>query len=134
MTNDINDPLAALFTDDAKAVDRKQLAAVVAPYISIDKETKEFGFLPAFSELENNMLKIEILLSAAKARSMYLSQPDGLLPVEIIATGIMAVGSVKSSLKSLFDGHKINKDKNGRYFLPAYRVPELVKRVVDVNK
>lgn len=132
MMKDKNDPLAVLFTDDAKAVDRQQLATVVAPFITLDKESKEFGFLPAFSGLESNALKIEVLLAAARARAMFLNEPDGLLPGEIIATGIMAVGSVKSTLKNLFDGHKIKKDKEGRYLLPPYRVPELVKKFTKV--
>lgn len=131
MSTDKNDPLASLFTNDAKAVDRQQLAALVAPYISIDKESKEFGFLPAFSELAGNIPKVEILLAAAKARALYLNQPDGLSPGEIIASEIMAVGSAKSSIKKLADSHKIKKDKQGRYFLPPYRIQELVKQFIN---
>jgi hypothetical protein len=131
MTTEKNDPLASLFISDAKAVDRQQLAALVAPYVSIDKESKEFGFLPAFSELRGNVPKVEVLLAAAKARALYLNEPDGLLPAEIIGTGIMAVGSAKSSLKKLADAHKIKKDKEGRYFLPPYRIAELVKQLTN---
>lgn len=123
-----NDPLASLFTSDAKATDRKQLAALVAPFLSIDQDSKEFTFLPAFSEIDGNITKIEILLAGAKARSLHLNEPDGLQPGDIIASGIMADGSVKSSLKKLFDSHKIKKDKEGRYFIPSYRISELMKR------
>ncbi|MCR4314047.1 MAG: hypothetical protein NUV84_02255 [Candidatus Uhrbacteria bacterium] len=133
MSTEKNDPLASLFTNDAKAVDRKQLAELVAPYVSIDKDSKEFGFFPAFSALSGNILKIEILLAAAKARALYLNEPDGLLPGEMIATGIMAVGSAKSSIKKLADLHKIKKDKDGRYFLPSYRIVGLVKQITNAN-
>lgn len=133
MTTIKDDPLAVLFSEDAKSVDRKQLADAVSPFISIDKNSKEFVFLPTFSELNNNTLKIEVLLAAAKARSLFLNENDGLLPAEIIATGIMAAGSVKSSLKSLFDNHKIKKDKDGRYLLPSYRISELVKKITKPN-
>lgn len=126
-----NDPLTALLTSDAKDVDRKQLAELVGPYISIDKKSKEFGFLPALSELDGNVPKIEMLLAAAKARALLLNEPDGLLPGEIIATGIMATGSAKSSIKKLADSHKIKKDKEGRYFLPPYRISELVKQFIN---
>lgn len=125
------DPLASLFTDDAKAVDRQQLASLVAPFLSIDKNSREFGILPAFTNLDGNAVRIEILLAAAKARSLYLNEPDGLLPLEIISMGILAEGSVKSSLKKLFDTHKIKKDKDGRYYLPTYRIPELVKQFTN---
>lgn len=133
MSTQKKDPLASLFTDDAKAVDRQQLATLVAPFVSIDKESREFGFFPAFSDLGGNIAKIEILLAAAKARALYLSEPDGLLPGEIIATGVMAVGSAKSSLKKLADSHRVKKDKQGRYFLPPYRIAELVKQFISTN-
>lgn len=133
MTTEKNDPLASLFTSDAKSVDRKQLAELVGPYISIDMESKEFVFLPAISELDGNVLKIEMLLAAAKARALFLNASDGLLPGEIIATGIMAPGSAKSSIKKLADSHKIKKDKEGRYFLPSYRIPEIIKKFINPN-
>ena len=122
------DPLASLFTSDAKVINREQLTLLVSPFLSIDEELREFSFLPAFSEIKGNIAKIEILLAGAKARSLYLNEPDGLLPGDIILFDIMATGSVKSSLKKLYDSRKIKKDKQGRYFMPAYRIPELVKR------
>jgi len=133
MTPDKKDPLASLFTNDAKAVNRQQLTILVAPFLSIDQNSREFGVLPAFSNIDGNVAKIEILLAAAKARALYLNEPEGLLPGEIIATGIMAIGSVKSSLKKLFDAHKIKQDKEGRYFIPSYRIPELVKQFSKYN-
>lgn len=132
-SEDKRDPLASLFTNDAKAVDRQQLATLVVPFLSIDQNSREFGVLPTFSSIDSNSAKIEILLAAAKARALYLNEPDGLLPGEIIATGIMPVGSFKSSLKKLFDAHKIKKDKENRYYLPSYRIPELIKQFSNNN-
>lgn len=125
-TNNNNDPLASLFKDDTEDVNRKQLAALVTPFLSIDKSTKTFSFLPEFKKIKGNTLKIEMLLAGAKARSLYLGEPDGLLPGNIISIGIMPEGSIKSSLKKLSDNHKIKKDKDGRYYLPSYRISELV--------
>lgn len=122
-----NDPLSSLFKDDTEDVNRKQLAALVTPFLSIDKGTKNFSFLPEFEKIKRNTLKIEILLAGAKARSLYLNDLDGLLPVEMVTLGIMPEGSIKSSLKKLSGGHKIKKDKSGRYYLPSYRVSELVE-------
>lgn len=121
----IKDPLATLVSSDAKAADRTKLAELLKPFLVIDEETKEFGFLTPFSELKGNDTKIEVLLAGVKARSLYFSLPDGLSPSEIIAVGIMAEGSVKSTLKRLFDGHQIKKDKEGHYFLPAHRIHEV---------
>ena|SRR5713226_5303840 len=111
MTTKKDDPLAALISSDAKATDRKKLAELLAPYMVIDQDSKEFGFHPQFHDITGNDRKIEIVLAGAKARSLYFKLPDGLLPGEVIAAGLMPVGSVKTSLKRLFDNHKIKKDK-----------------------
>lgn len=125
----IDDPLAALISSDAKATDRKMLAELLGPYMVIDRDSKEFSFHPALHEVSANDTKVEILLAGAKARALYFGLPDGLPPGEVIASGLMPEGSVKTSLKRLFDSHKIKKDKEGRYFLPAHRIPELIKRL-----
>ena len=126
---DNDDPLAVLISNDAKATDRKKLAELLSPYVVIDQESKEFSFHPDFHEINGNDLKIEVLLAAAKARGLYFNVPDGLAPAEVISAGLMPVGSAKSSLKNLFDAHKIKKDKEGRYYLPPHRITELVKRL-----
>lgn len=124
------DPLTVLVSSDAKSTDRQKLAELLAPYMVIDLGSKDFGFTPAFDELQGNETKVEVLLAGAKARSLLFGDPDGMLPAEILATGIMAEGSVKSSLKRLFDSRKIKKDKGGRYSLPVHRIPELAKRLI----
>jgi hypothetical protein len=128
MTSDKNDPLASLFTDDAQAINREQLALLLSPFLSIDRESNELVFKADFNKIKGNDSKIEILLAGAKARSLFLNLPDGLLPKEIIATSILPIGSIKSSLKNLSDNHKIKKDKEGRYSVPTYRISELSKQ------
>lgn len=130
MEND-TDPLAALISSDAKTTDKKKLAELLAPYLVIDQGSNEFGFLAAFDNVDGNEVKVELLLAGAKARALLFNLSDGMTPSEIIATGMMAEGSVKTSLKRLFDGRKIKKDKNGRYFLPAHRISELAKRLTN---
>jgi len=127
------DPLASLFTDDANAINREQLARLVAPFILLTTTSKEFQFLPPFSKLKDNASKVEILLAAAKARSLFMKESDGLLPSEVIAMSIMAEGSAKSAIKNLSDSHKIKKDKEGRYVLPSYRIPELVDKFTNTK-
>ncbi len=127
-----NDPLSALLSNETKTIDRGQLVALLEPFLSIDQESKEFNFRSAFFEINGNSRKIEILLAGAKARALLFDEPDGLLPGEIIALEIMPTGSVKSSLKGLFSKEKrIKQDKEGRYFIPAYRISILVKEFND---
>jgi len=134
MKQNQKDPLSVLFTDETRTPDRQLLATLVAPFLSIDQSSKTFGVLPAFSRIDGNMSRLEIFLAAAKARALYLNEPDGLLPREIIEAGIMATGSVKSCLKKLFETHKIKKDKEGRYFIPSYRISELIKQFTNPNQ
>ncbi|HEY4489554.1 MAG TPA: hypothetical protein VJA87_03710 [Candidatus Paceibacterota bacterium] len=130
--NTTPNPLDALLTDDA-ATNREQLAALVGPFVKIVKDSKEFEFLPAFSKLDNSS-KVEIMLAASKARALLFDETDGLAPSEIIATQVMTEGSTKSAIKSLFDGRKIKKNKEGKkYILPPYRIPELVEKFIKSN-
>jgi hypothetical protein len=128
-----NDPLEALISSDAKATDRNKLAELLGPFMVIDQDSKEFSFHPAFHEVKDNDTKIQILLAGAKARALYFNLPDGLFPGEVIAMGLMPDGSVKTSLKRLFDKHQIKKNKEGRYFFPAYRIQELTKKLADIK-
>jgi hypothetical protein len=124
-----DDPLAALLTNDAKAADRKKLANLLSQYVLIDSQSQELSFTPDFDAVDGNEIKVELMLAGAKARSLLFGAADGLSPSEVAGAGVMPAGSVKTALKRLFDGRKIGKDKNGRYFLPAYRVSDLAARV-----
>lgn len=133
MKDTAKDPLTQLLTDDASATDREQLAALVAPFIKLVKDSEDFEFLPAFSKLDNAS-KVTLLLAASKARALLFNTSDGLTSSEIIATQVMAEGSAKSAIKALFDGHKIKKDKGGKkYILPSYRIPELVEKFTNTK-
>jgi hypothetical protein len=121
------DPLASLFVTDAKATDRQKLVDLLQSFVTIDKSSKDFIFHDPFNALKGNMQKIEIILVAAKARALFFNDVDGLPPGDIIALDIIPEGSVKSSLKRLFDDHKVKKNKDGRYFIPSHRITELIK-------
>ena len=123
-----NDPLASLFTNDAKATDRQKLAELLRPFVVIDESSKEFSFHDKFNTLKKNPQKLEIVLATAKAKALFYNEPDGLTQKELVDLSVMAEGSIKSTLKRLYDSHKIKKDKDGRYFIPSYRIPELVKQ------
>jgi phosphatidylinositol kinase/protein kinase (PI-3 family) len=124
-----NDPLAELITSDATATDRQKLTALLKPFAMIDENTKEFSFHEAFNFLGNSY-KIEIALAAAKARALFFKDiEDGLTPGQLINLSIMPEGSIKSTLKRLYDSRKIGKDKSGRYLIPAYHISNLFARI-----
>lgn len=133
MTRSSQDPLTSLISSDVKSTDRQKLAELLKPFLIIDQESREFAFLPAFESLGNNAEKIEIILAGAKARALLFDTSDGMTQGEIISLAVLAEGSVKSTLKRLTDGHKLKKDKEGRYSIPGYRIPDLVKHFTNLN-
>lgn len=119
-------PLSSLIVDDVKSIDENQLTMILTPYIRFDKEGK-INLMPAFNQMKSNDLKIQILLLSSKATSIILNDQsaEGLSPIEIMAFQVMPEGSVKSSLKKLFDNHRIKKNKGNKYYVPGYRLTDV---------
>jgi len=128
-TRDKKDPLASLI-GSGKENERQKLAELLAPFVIIDQDSKEFYFKDAFTELDNNAIKIELLLAAARARALYFNEPDGLTAQEIIILSIMPEGSVKTTLRKLFSIEHRIKQNGKRYLLPSYRIPEIIKSLI----
>ncbi len=124
-----DDPLKQLIGEDLGVEERKRLAALLIPYVSFDKDSKESYFKKAFQEV-NNTDKVELILVIEKAHSLLFEEGknEGLAQSDIIKMKIMPVGSVKTSLKRLFDSKKISKSPQGKYFIPQYRLSELFKK------
>lgn len=129
-TKDDKDPLSSLI-GSGKENERQKLAELLEPFVIIDEDSKEFCFKDAFTQINNNALKIELLLAAARARSLYFNEQDGLTAQEIIILSIMPEGSVKTTLRKLFSiEHKI-KQSGKRYLLPSYRIPEIINNLIE---
>ncbi len=129
MNQKSKDPLADLFADDIKSIDRQIVATFLKPYVVFDRASKQIGFLPAFEKVGNNINKVEIILLASKALSLLEGgMPDGLNQGQIVNLGVIPEGSVKSTLKKLFDAKKIKKNKELGYYVPNYRIKEVVEK------
>ncbi len=122
-----NDPLVKLLVSESQAVDRQELADLLSPYLSINKETRSFDFSGDFVDL-SNADKLLIILSAVKAKSLILGTEDKITPSEIIKMEVAPEGSIKATLKILLDSKKIKSEK-GKYFLPNYKIPQVVARL-----
>jgi hypothetical protein len=136
MNQNTKDPLADLFSDDVKSIDRGTIAAALKPYIILDRNTGAIAVLPAFEKVNGNAEKIEIILMASKALSLLIEgQRDGMTQGQITAMDIMPEGSVKSTLKKLFDSKKTkkNSDDSG-YYIPNYRINEVLDRLNKFQK
>ncbi len=125
-----SDPLSALVASDTRAIDRSKLASFLTPYVQFDKDTKEISLLDAFNSIVSNDGKVEVILLASKARLLIFDIPEGLTPSELIKMDIMPEGSIKSSIKKLYDMRKIKKEANGsKYFIPNYRMNDIINRM-----
>lgn len=123
------DPLQILMSDDVRAIDRKKMAEFLRPFVLIDKSSQQIVLLPDFKKVSSNAEKIEIVLLASKVRALLLEIQDGLTQKEIIGLDAMPEGSVKATVKILFDSKKIKQDKQKKYSIPGYRVDELINKI-----
>lgn len=131
MTN-ANDPLNKLFVSESQGVDRPELAELLSPFLSINKENQTFDFSGKFHEC-SNVEKILLLLAGIKARSLVLGTDDKISPSEIIKMEIAPVGSIKGTLKLLLKTKDI-KSENGKYSLPNYKLSQVVARFKKLEK
>ena len=124
MDNQNKNPLEDLLIDESKSVNLAELAQILKPFAGIDKLSHVIHFLPPFYEQKNES-KILILLAASKAKKELLKDEEKMSPSEIIDLDIMPAGSVKGTLKKLFD-EKIIKSENRKYYLPNYQIKSLL--------
>jgi len=121
-------PLSKLVASNAREVDRQKLADLLEPYVLFDEISHEMSFKDKFNELQNNADKLEIIFLADKARSLIFDEKDkqeGLSQGNLIIMEVMPKGSIKSTLKTLFDKRKVLKNAKGKYYIPNYRLNEL---------
>src|SRR5438876_9306213 len=126
-----SNPLEALLVEETQPANLQDLAALLKPYILIDKKSGQIELLTSFRSLPND-LKLLIYLSGAKARALLKIVPaEKLSPVDIIHADFMPEGSVKNTLKKLYDAGEI-KAESRKYYLPAYRI-QAVKTRLESN-
>ena len=126
-----NDPLESLFISESETIDKAELAKLLAPYLFINKELQSFDFKSEFWDLPNSE-KILIILAGVKAKSLFLGTEDRIAPSEIIKMDIAPVGSVKITLKKLLESKDIKSEKS-KYYLPNYKLSQIVARFKKIN-
>lgn len=120
ITQSNKNPLEDLLVDESQSVNLAELAQILKSFVVIDKSSKTIQFLPPFYE-QKNEVKILISLAASKARRELLGNEEKMSPSDIIALDIMPEGSVKGTLKKLYD-EKIIRAENSKYYLPNYQI------------
>jgi len=126
-TKQNRNPLEDLLIDESQNINLGELAQILKPFVMIDKSSRSINFLPLFYEKKNEF-KILILLAASKARKELFQGDEKMSPTDIIAMEIMPEGSVKGTLKKLFD-EKIIRAENRKYYLPNYQIRALADQL-----
>ncbi len=129
---DNNNPLQKLIVDETKETNLQELAGVLESYVVFIKSSEAINLLPKFQKLPND-LKILVVLASSKARAMLFSQQsEGMSQKDFISLDIAPEGSIKATLKKLFDGKEI-KSKDKKYYLPSYRISSLAERLKNIK-
>jgi hypothetical protein len=126
-TNQNKNPLEELLLDENQNLDLSRLAQVLKPFTRIDKSSHAIQFLQPFYEQKNEN-KILILLATSKARKELLGDEEKMSQSDIISLEIMPEGSVKATLKKLYDGKNIKAEKS-KYYLPNYQIDALLTQL-----
>lgn len=119
-------PFDKLIVDEAEA-DVQMLADLLENLVVFVRSSKTMEFLPAFNKLPND-LKVLVVLAASKAKARIFSEEENISPKNIIDLDIAPEGSIKATLKKLLDVKEI-RSKNQKYYLPNYRIPDLVEKL-----
>jgi len=120
-----DNPFGKLIVDEGQELNQQELADLLEPFVVFVKTTRSVDFLPDFRSLPND-LKVSVILAASKARALIFSGDEKLSPKEIINLDLMPEGSVKSSIKKLYDAKEI-KAEGKKYYLPNYRIASLAR-------
>jgi hypothetical protein len=119
-------PLDELFTDANSQINPASLAAVLKPFLRINKENKRIIFTPHGMNITANN-KIILFVLARKAMFLQgISESDSIRPKEIkeeLGKSI-PTGTIDAALKYLSEKGPL-KGQDRRYFIPDFNFPQV---------
>jgi len=124
----IDNPLDELFTDERSQIDPASLAAILRPFLRINKENKRVIFTPQGMDITANN---KIILFVLARKVMFLqgvSESDSVRPKEIkeeLGKNIPA-GTIDAGLKYLSEKGPL-KGQDRKYFIPDFNFPQVEK-------
>jgi hypothetical protein len=131
----ISNPLDELFTDAGSQIDPASLAAILKPFLRINKENKRILFTPKGMNITANN-KIILFVLARKAMFLQgVSESDWISPKEIkeeLGKSIPA-GTIDAALKHLSEKGPL-KGQDRKYFIPDFNFPQVEEIFNKLNK
>jgi len=121
-----SNPLDELFTDSESQIEPAVMAALLKPFIRINRDTQRVIFTPAGMKLTANK-KIILFILARKIMFMRGINPsETVAPKEVKAElgKNIPSGTIDAALKRLSENGPI-KGLDGRYFIPDFNFPQV---------
>jgi hypothetical protein len=130
-----NNPLDELFTDSCSQIEPAAIAALLKPFIRINRDTQRVIFTPVGMNLTANN-KIILFILARKVTFMRgINTSEAVAPKEVKA-GLgknIPSGTIDAALKRLSENGPI-KGQDGKYFIPDFNFPQVEEIFNKLNK
>jgi len=130
----LQNPLDELYTNSKSQVEPAALAAILKPFLRINRENMTLLFTPAGMKLTANN-KIILFLLARKAMHLQgLIDSDVVAPKEIKAELVREIpsGTIDVGIKRLSEKGPL-KGQNGKYFIPDFNFSQVEEIFSKVN-
>ncbi len=127
-------PLDELYTDSKSQIEPAALAAILKPFLRINRENKTLLFTPAGIKLTANN-KIILFLLARKAMHLQgFIDSDVVAPKEIKAELVREIpsGTIDVGIKRLSEKGPL-KGRDGKYFIPDFNFSQVEEIFSKVN-
>jgi hypothetical protein len=128
-------PLDELFTDSGSQLEPAAIAALMKPYIRINRDTQRVIFTPAGMQLTANNKIILFILAKKVMFIRGINSKEAVAPKEVKAElgKNIPSGTIDSVLKRLSEKGPI-KGLAGRYFIPDFSFPQVEEIFSKLNK
>ena len=130
----ITSPLNELFTDSKSQIEPSALAAVLKPFLRINRENKTLLFTPLGMKLKANNKIILFLLARKAMHFQGLIDSDMVAPKEVKAELGRNIpdGTIDAGIKRLSDSGPL-KGQDGKYFIPDFNFPQVEEIFSKIN-
>ncbi len=130
-----SNPLDELFTDSGSQIEPAAIAALLKPFIRINRETQRVIFTPAGMSLTANNKIILFILARKVTFVRGMNTTEAVAPKEVKAElgKNIPSGTIDAALKRLSENGPI-KGQDGRYFVPDFNFPQVEEIFSKVNR
>jgi hypothetical protein len=128
-------PLDELFTDSASQIEPAAIAALLKPFIRINRDTQKVIFTPVGMNLTANN-KIILFILARKVTFIQGINPSEAVAPKDIKAGLgknIPSGTIDAALKRLSENGPI-KGLDRKYYIPDFNFPQVEEIFRKLNK